>query len=164
MHNLRLCIGKCSFQIASFKIDGQEILFIVNADHRAQVLTSLKSLCRGLQQRKRQRICPRELDVANVNGRPTDGVNKGSDWSILRGVTQIVRLSLKIVLRNQSLQRVGNLIGKIARDRQLSIEERYTRLQLLQQFLIREPDKIVEPRRDELSRICQLKLQLCAFG
>jgi len=35
---------------------------------------------------------------------------------------------LKIALGNQSLQRVGNLIGKIARDRQLSIEKRHTRL------------------------------------
>src|SRR6266704_5173686 len=106
-----------------FKVDGQKIFFIVSADHRAPVLASLKTLCRGLQQRKVRRCCPRELHVANMNGRPAHREDKRCDWSILRRIAQIIRLSLKIALGNQRLKRGGNLIGKVARDRELSIEK-----------------------------------------
>jgi len=62
------------------------------------------------------------------------------------------------------LQGVGNLICQFATDRELSLEQRDRGMELVKQFLIREPDQIVEANWNERLGIVNLQLELRAIG
>ena len=72
---------------------------------------------------------------------------------------QVVGPALQLMFDGQSLQGVGNLVGEVAADGQLALEKGHACAQLFQQFLIGEPDEVLEADRDELVAVGDLQVE-----
>lgn len=101
-----------------------------------------------------------ESGVANADGGAGDAIDKGFDGAVLVRSAQVVDASRHVPLNQQGLQSVGDLVGKAPGDRELALEHRHPSAQLLEQFLVREPDQIVEVHRNQLIVVADLEFQL----
>src|SRR5271167_4562714 len=132
----------------------------MGAKDRTREITAQQLFGRGFKQRQFSLTGSFECDVANVNLRTSDRENERFDRAIFRSSAQIVGLALHAVCDQQTLQGIGNLIRQFATDGELSLKQRYRGMELLKQFLIREPDQIVEANWNERLGIVELQLKL----
>ena len=163
-NNLGLRIAECRLQISSLKVDRKKILVLLRAKDRTREISTEQLFGGRFKQGQFVLACSSECDIANVNLRTGDRENERFDRAIFGPGAQIVGLALHVVCDQQALQRVRNLIHQFATHGELSLKQRHRGMELLKQFLIREPDQIVEANWNERFGIVDLQLKLGALG
>src|SRR5271155_2963664 len=159
-HNVRVRLSELRLQISALQVHGQQVELRDCSERRTPILCPRDAAGCGSEQSRLLRRGSGELDVTNPD---VDFLYVIIDC--IQGAGRFFRIAQKIYAPRQlpfaedGLQRLRNPVGKIAGNRQQLLEERNAALQRGAQFVVGEPDKVLEVRRHQLALIGVSELQ-----
>ena len=160
-HHARIRLSERGFQISALKINRQVVHLGDHGQRRTHVFGSGELAGRCFQRRHLVRASPGEFRIANVETRVHDFVgNTDQVFGALLALAQVVHPAGQAPGIENCLQRLADLVGKTASQREHLFEQWNPPLNFARQFGIREPDKVLVVSGNQLAFVGIHELQL----